>query len=177
MISKALAQFQYNNIKWWLNDLTEEGRQGICPFGYDGSSLSDCHFCSAHMGSHIKYKRDRIRKRHAPYICHPCHNPSLFWNRSIQKRVIDLAKQYLEMLEQILEYYNYMDTMIIVCASCYRASCWHGLHLCQDYKHAGKKAVSRRELLKSKNEHRSYILTQEEHERHYLTGELPKYVR
>ena len=48
------------------------------------------------------------------------------------------------------------DETVTVCASCLRASCWHGELYCDDYKSAGTVQKTVGELLELDREHWSY---------------------
>jgi hypothetical protein len=49
------------------------------------------------------------------------------------------------------------EELITVCDNCYRASCWHGIFMCDDSDIAGTIELSRRELLRINKEHPDYI--------------------
>jgi len=46
---------------------------------------------------------------------------------------------------------------IIVCATCFRASCWNGIFYCDDYQNAGIVWRTKAQLLRMKKEHPSYL--------------------
>jgi hypothetical protein len=51
--------------------------------------------------------------------------------------------------------------LITVCDACLRASCWHGLFLCEDYQTAGTTQKTVRELRKLDLEHADYYSRKE----------------
>src|SRR5574338_265036 len=48
------------------------------------------------------------------------------------------------------------NRLITVCSECLQASCWQGEFYCDDYKTAGTKRLTIRELRKLDREHESY---------------------
>jgi len=57
------------------------------------------------------------------------------------------------------------ERLITVCDACLRASCWHMVFPCEDYRTAGTAQKTTRELRKLNLEHPSYY-SREEVERH-----------
>lgn len=47
---------------------------------------------------------------------------------------------------------------VTVCANCLCASCWHGIFMCDEAKHAGTVEKTVEELRKLDREHESYYL-------------------
>jgi len=54
------------------------------------------------------------------------------------------------------------DDVITVCDKCEQASCWLGEFYCEQYKTAGIKKMTRRELASKSHEHPSYWKTDAE---------------
>lgn len=50
---------------------------------------------------------------------------------------------------------------VTVCDKCFRASCWHGIHMCGDGRTAGTVQKTVKELDELKKEHPSYYSAKE----------------
>lgn len=48
------------------------------------------------------------------------------------------------------------DLLIEVCEKCYKASCWQGVFMCEEYKNAGTIFVTRETLIEMAYEHPDY---------------------
>ena len=57
---------------------------------------------------------------------------------------------------------TWLNEMITVCDKCLMASCWQGIHMCQESQNAGTVQKSRAELIGLNREHMSYMKTDEE---------------
>ncbi len=51
---------------------------------------------------------------------------------------------------------NKGEATVTVCSSCLQASCWQGKYYCGNYRNAGTKQMTVRELRKLNYEHESY---------------------
>jgi len=56
-------------------------------------------------------------------------------------------------MEQILS----NEELIVVCDKCLRASCWHGLFMCDESQDAGTTEKTRKELIDLALEHTDHI--------------------
>ena len=53
---------------------------------------------------------------------------------------------------------HWLNVKVVVCDKCLRASCWHGMFMCEEAKDAGTVERTRRELIALNRESTDYMM-------------------
>ncbi len=80
--------------------------------------------------------------------------------KGIFTAMVNLGIKEQELAEEPLKNSpEWLSEKVTVCDKCFKASCWHGMFMCDESRNAGTIQKTRKELIELKLEHTDHMLT------------------